>query len=155
VNAYLLDNNHIQAFFQRESAFMNRFGKIPIERGLFVCDKTLEEIERGHRITVTTNQTRRDEFIAWVQETFSHYRIDTSEHTNDLHDAIRHKILELHPRRDAQITDDAWLERLGVDDYDVWPAAMSWEHNLTFLTQDKMACIREVLNGIVEFDNWR
>lgn len=155
MRAYLLDNNHIQAFFNEEPEFLKRFLSIPASCGLFVCDKTLEEIDNGHRISPTTNQARRDEFVVWAKETFKHFQLNSTDTTVALHDEIIERILENHPMKLKSITDEQHLTNLGVDDYDVWAVAMAWEHNLTMLTQDKMALIREAVGGEVTFENWR
>lgn len=43
---------------------------------------------------------------------------------------------------------------LGVDINDVWAVAVAWEHGLIFVTEDKMACIREAVGSDVQFECW-
>lgn len=155
MRALLLDNNHIQAAFNEEPAFLERLAKVPAERGLWVSDKTLEEIDNGHRITTTTNQARRDEFISWADEMFRYFTLPTTDTTIALHDEIIDRILSKRPHKNRGITREQHLDNIGVDDYDVWAAAAAWEHNLTLLTQDRMACIREVVGSFVEIEDWR
>ena len=43
---------------------------------------------------------------------------------------------------------------LGVDINDVWIASVAYEKNMVLVTDDNMVCIREALEGKVDFDNW-
>lgn len=154
MRGYLLDNNHIGAFVRQEPNVLQKLRTVPAEHLLFVCRITLGEIEAGHRgMTQTTNQVRRDEYDAYIEENL--FSVEVSESTSDCYGEIMGRIWQKHPPPSGKKT-ERHLVDLGVDINDVWTVAIAWEHGLTVLTDDKMTCIREVVeeSGEVQFDCW-
>lgn len=151
----LLDANHVSAYFNREQKVVDAINAMPVERGVWIATTTLGEIEAGHQMTQTTNLQRRAAFQAWVRSTFSHNKLEISQHTGRYYGDIIGRIFAKHPPSSNKIPTDQWLVSLGVDINDVWVVAVAWEHNLLFVTSDQMDTIREAVNGDVRFANWR
>jgi predicted nucleic acid-binding protein len=154
LRGYLLDDNHVQALFRKEPLLIQKVRSIPAERLLWICNITLGEIEAGHRMTQTTDQPRRDEFNKFVNETFLDLALEVSVHTRDSYAEILARIWRKHSPADAKRRTERHLLDLGVDINDVWTVAVAWEHGLIFVTQDKMACIREAVGDDVAFECW-
>ncbi len=153
MRGYLLDNNHVEAFFRKEPSIVQKARTIPAEWLIWVCSITLGEIEAGHRMTHTTNQLIRDEYTKFVKENFTGFTLDVTEHTRDYYADIMGKIWQNHPPNPKKKTEQHLLD-LGVDINDVWAVAAAWEHGLTFVTKDRMACIKDAVADEVLFDCW-
>ena len=142
---YLLDTNHIDAVFLSKSTVMNKINSLPGDTQIRVCAITLGEIEAGHRMTHTTNQRRRDDFAAFVNEKFLANALPISHSTRLSYAEIISRIWKRHPPANPKTRTEVHLLQLGVDINDVWVAAVAWEHGLIFVTRDKMKCIREAV----------
>jgi predicted nucleic acid-binding protein len=151
VRGFLLDDNHVGAYFREEPRFMAKLRAIPVDWLMWVCSITLGEIEAGHQITQTTDQKKRDEFSEFVRKTFSIQEV--SEYTKSYYGDIIGRIFRKHPPPTGKKT-ERHLVDLGVDINDVWVVAVAWEHGLIVLTNDKMACIKEAVDKDVQFEDW-
>lgn len=157
--AYLIDLNHVGPFIRQEPGIMAIARTTPHECLVWICGITLGEIEAGNRgMTQTTNEAERTNYIRLVKQTFESLRIDTSEFTSECYGEIMGRIWQNHPPS-PKVKTEQHLLNLGVDINDVWTVAIAWEHRLTLLTSDGMACIKEALKeeiekGEVGFDSW-
>lgn len=147
-----MDNNHIGALVRKEPSVLLKLRTIPHEHLLCVCRITLGEIEAAHRgMTQTTDQARRDEYDEFIDENL--FKVEVSEHTSEYYGEIMGRIWQKHPPPSGKKT-ERHLVDLGVDINDVWAVAIAWEHNLTFVTTDRMAVIKEAVGDEVEFGCW-
>lgn len=149
---YLLDCNHVQPYWQKNAVLCAKLAALGPSAMVRVCTITLGEMEAGHRLTHSTNQVVRDEFTAWINEVLLPNAIEISVTTRLYYAPILENILRKHPA--GKNRTELHLAKLGVDLNDLWAVAVAWEHGLTFCTTDNMACIREVVEGIVKFDCW-
>lgn len=154
MQGYLLDNNHIEAFFRQGTTIIQKVRTIPAERMIWVCSITLGEIEAGHLMTQTTNQAQRNKYIKFVNDNFSSFILEVSGHTRIYYADILGRIWQKHHPSNSKIKTEQHLLNLGVDINDVWAVAVAWEHGLIFVTDDKMACIKEAVISNVVFENW-
>ena len=154
MQGYLLDVNHIEAFFREEPSLINKIRLIPAERLLWVCSITLGEIEAGHRMTQTTNQVKRDEYIKFVHDKFSHLELEVTGHSREHYAEIIGRIWQNYPPTNNKKKTDHHLLDLGVDINDVWAVAVAWERGLAFVTSDRMTCIKDAVGAEVVFENW-
>ena len=154
MRGYLLDTNHVGAYFRQEASVIQKMRSIPADWQIRVCTITLGEIEAGHLITQTTDQQRRDDYKRFLNETFSHNELVISIHTGIYYAKIVAAILRLNPFPSSKMRTEEHLVRLGVDMNDLWTTAAAWEHNLTLVTHDHMACIRTAVGSNVQFDCW-
>lgn len=152
---YLLDNNHVSALFNKKPGVINKIRSLPANTQIRACAITLGEIEAGHRMTQTTNQRRRDDFTAFVNGEFRPNALPVSSSTDKYYAEIIGRIWRRYPPANPKIKTEAHLVSLGLDINDVWAVAVAWEHGLTFVTQDKMEKIREVVSDMeVPFECW-
>lgn len=153
MRGYLIDVNHVGPFIRKEPGIMAKARATPAEHLVWICNTTLGEIEAGHRgMTQTTDQAKRDEYIRLMYEQFEGFRIEDYEHTPEYYGEIMGRIWQNHPPS-PKVESDRHLVNIGVDINDAWAVAVAWERGLTFLTHDKMACIREAAPEVT-FDCW-
>jgi predicted nucleic acid-binding protein len=153
VQGYLLDTNHVSAYYNQEPNVIQKLSSIPADWQIRVCSITLGEIQAGHRLTRTTNQRKRDDFWHFVNDNFAHNELIISIHTGYYYAQILGGIWQHYPPNPG-IETEAHLVRLGVDINDVWITAAAWEHNITFVTRDRMTIIRQAVGGNVRFECW-
>jgi predicted nucleic acid-binding protein len=154
VPAFLLDNNHVHPLYQKRSGVeqkLKSFKSAPIIR---VCTITLGEIEAGHQRNVSTNPSRRDEFVAWLNAVMVPYALPVSSATGRYYADIIGRIWKKHPPSSPGTKTEPHLVSLGIDINDVWTAAVAFEHGMTLVTQDRMECIRDVMLSELPFDCW-
>jgi hypothetical protein len=89
----------------------------------------------------------------FVNEKFESFKLEVSEHTPACYGEIMGRIW-LNDPPSPKVETEQHLLNLGVDINDVWAVAVAWEHGLTFLTEDKMPCIKKAVVSDVEFDCW-
>lgn len=154
MRGYLLDNNHVQAYFRQVPSVIAKIRSTPVDWQIRVCTITLGEIEAGHQMTKTTDQQRRNDYAKFVTEHFVHHWLEVSYSTRIKYGEIMGAIWRAHTPASTSIKTERHLVDLGVDINDVWTVAVAWEHNLTFVTTDAMSCIREAVKDDVIFDCW-
>jgi predicted nucleic acid-binding protein len=153
VRGYLIDVNHVGPFIREEPGIMAKARATPAEHIVWICNITLGEIEAGHRgMTQTTDQASRDEYSRLVNEKFQNFKLEVSEHTPAYYGEIMGRIWQNDPPS-PKVETEPHLLKLGVDINDVWAVAVAWEHGLTFLTNDGMACIRKAAPEVT-FECW-
>ena len=58
MRGYILDVNHVEAYFAKNPSFMERFREVPPDTQMRVCAITVGEIEAGHGMTDSTDGLR-------------------------------------------------------------------------------------------------
>lgn len=158
LQGYLLDTNHVNAWFNGNQAFMGRLGGITPERRFFwVSAISVGEIEFGSAITSGSREVAKD-FRQFLNREFrllsENMVLPVDEHVGDYYAKIMGGIWSKHPPRSDKIKTEAHLLKLGVDINDVWIAATAWNHGLTLLTSDNMRCIRESTSDAITVEAW-
>lgn len=153
MRGFLLDTNHVGRLVREEPSIIKKVQSLPSDSQIRICTITLGEIEAGHRMTRTTNQRRRDEFTAYVNEKFLPHALPVSVSTRLYYAQIIERIWRQSPPADRSKRTERHLVDLGVDVNDVWIVAVAWEHGLVLVTQDNMRCIRGVVPE-VGMENW-
>lgn len=156
---YLLDTNHVSAYFDRESAFIRRLESTLPEHLFFISAISLGEIEASYQTTkrdpaILKDFKRfvREEFMAKTEERSLVLSVDQSSRT--FYADIVGRIMNGSTRDLSRERTEAYLARQGIDINDVWIVATAWNHNLTLLTSDKMKAIRQAAPE-VRIENWR
>jgi predicted nucleic acid-binding protein len=103
-------------------------------------------------MTTTANQKKRDSVISFINSVFVPNALPVSQSTGVYYGKIIGRIWR-STKPQACTTTDKHLVSLNVDVNDVWIVALAWEHGLTLLTTDKMACIRSQVSEVT-WDNW-
>ncbi|MEO1235521.1 MAG: PIN domain-containing protein [Planctomycetota bacterium] len=151
---YLLDNNHIQAIFDRSSAAIQRLNSLNGWDSYGTSVIILGEIHAGHGMTVSTNPTRRAEYEEFIEKEFVPNATPITETTRFYYGEIMESLWKQQPPRASKTTTDEHLVSLGININDVWIAASSVEHNFVLVTQDRMQSIRDAVGDRLGFDCW-
>ena len=170
VPGFLLDNNHIDAYYRKsDPAVVAKLAEFP-DAIILTSVFALGEVEAGHLMPhkqTPPGQVRRDEFVAWLNKTLvpnaKEVTVTTAHHYAkligriwNLHKPVSQKTgTEKHLLYGAnQKNAVEYCVRHGVDINDVWAVAVAWEHGLTFLTTDAMTWVREAAGEDVKWDCW-
>jgi len=153
VRGYLLDNQHVTALFRRVPSVVARRDAVPQDWQVRICNITLGEIEFGHLIANPPDTQKQEDFNRFLNENFIRTALKVSRATRIDYAEILARIIEAHPRPSQDTRMEWHLASIGVDMNDLWTVSIARERNLTFVTQDKMACIREACFD-VDFDCW-
>src|ERR1035438_8897688 len=76
VRGYLLDVNHVSAHFRGQPSFMERFRLVPSDTQWRICSITLGEIEASHRMSVSTDPERRNDYARFVIEEYAYNAVE-------------------------------------------------------------------------------
>ena len=87
--------------------------------------------------------------------------LDVTKATRISYGALRASVFEAYAPnarrrrglRPEQLIDPVTSQALGIQENDLWMAAQALEYNLVFVTNDKMARIREVCADL-QVENW-
>ena len=152
LTGYLLDTNHLEGYFDANTNFIDRIGKmVPEEQiHLWTSAITLGEAEASFKMT-TRNSAKAAQFQQFIKKKFLFGPepkgvLPVDHHTRKYYAKIIGRIWTAHPPSSARTRTDMHLVRLGVDVNDIWICATAWKHGLTLLTQDTMSCIRELVS---------
>lgn len=63
-------------------------------------------------------------------------------------------IWQRNPPANKKISTEAHLASLGVDINDIWICAAALEHNITLVTEDRMACIKDAAGTELRCECW-
>ena len=144
-----LDENHADAltFIQNAAAL----GDL-----IYVSRITIAEIEYGYKLYVSTQQDRRNK----AEEAMRAYRNikEIGKKTTGPYSDIRAAVFTLFAPRNSKnriknvrperLTDKTTGAELGIQENDLWIAAIAVEYNLYLVTDDRMARIREAWPGL-------
>jgi predicted nucleic acid-binding protein len=104
-------------------------------------------------MNTTTNQRRRNEARAFINAEFAPNALPISRSTGYYYAQIMGRIWKQIPPLKDKVSTDLHLANQGINVNDVWIVASAWEHGLTFLTKDKMTCIRKVTPEVT-WESW-
>lgn len=149
---YLVDGNHVTAFFNKETNVVQRLVSVPAGTLFFLSKIIRGELEGGHRLAPNADPTKLAAFWTFVGQQFN--AINPTDDTSRYYGEIIGRISQNHPRKTGTKV-ERWLTNIGVQTNDVWFVAEAWSHNLICLTSDKMEKIKAVVTNDVAFDNWR
>lgn len=158
MSGYLLDTNHVNAYFDQSPSFIRRLEGADPQWCFWISAVSLGEIEASYLIA-NRDVTVVQSFRRFVRQTFLTGRDDNAfvlqidENTREWYAEIIDGIWKRHPPPSGKTRTEAHIVGLGVDINDVWIAATALKHNLTLLTTDKMQLIKEVSPSLV-YDNW-
>ncbi len=150
MRGYLLDTNHVSAYFDKNTVFMRRLEKAPPEYLFWVSAVSLGEIEascltnaRDAEVVVSFRKFLRDVFLRGRDD--NSYVLPVDENTRFAYANVLSHILGKYPLPSPKTRTEHHLVKLGIDVNDVWIFATALKHNLTLLTTDKMEKVRECI----------
>jgi len=150
---YLLDTNHITAWEGGHPKFVERNRARPVENIIWVCPISLGEMECGIRITNSTDFARRSACRKFLQTEALDFVWPIKDTTRISYADVMEKIWRKHPPPNRKVDTQAHLAAFGVDVNDVWIVAVALEANLTLVTSDQMATIRDCVPEL-RVENW-
>jgi predicted nucleic acid-binding protein len=156
LKGYLLDTNHVAAVCRKDPAIIRKLDAFPPGTQIRTNVITLGEVEAAHLIIPTTDQKKRDEYTAELNKRFLPEALGITVTTRFTYAKIISRLWQKHPPPNRKKkTERHLVEQFVVDINDVWSVAIAWEHGFTFVTQDKMEHIREVISETeVPFECW-
>jgi predicted nucleic acid-binding protein len=166
---YLLDTQIIADWFDGES------GRFPLveanaakrsaDAPLYVSSITLGEIAYGHAVNPFGAGATRDRFLRFVATKLPQVA-SVTHHTTEHYGALRACLVEKCAPRDGwgkkkraeQMCDPLTALELGIDENDLWIMSLALERNVTLVTGDKMARLRDAVRSFKPdfcVENWR
>ena len=156
---YLLDTNHVGAWFDKTPAFLSRLNAARPEDLFFICSISLGEIEASYFITERDLDVARA-FARFVREKFlsgqdgNNFVLCIDERSRERYAEVVSRIWKRNPPPPSgRRRTEAHLVGLGVDINDVWIFSTAWMHRLILLTTDRMDPIRSAVPE-VRVENW-
>lgn len=157
MKAYLFDTNIASALWDEldtdHSDALRFVTDVASIGGLvYVPRITIAEIEYGLKLYVSTDPARRAKAEAAMRayKSIREVNKDTTEH----YATMRAELFRRYAPRDAkgrvkrvrpeQLIDKTTGQSLGIQENDLWIAAIAVEHNMVLVTDDRMARIQEV-----------
>ena len=156
---YLLDTNHVDAYFDEDPKFVARLRTAPHESLFWISAITIGEIEASYGITnrsfeavQRSRRLIRESFLSGPDENLLCLPID--ETSRSYYASVIERLWGKYPPRNHHVDTEKHLAATcGIDINDVWIFATAWKHGLTLLTRDRMERIRELVSE-VNVENW-
>ncbi len=157
MKAYLLDTNIASALWDEldkdHPAALRFVTNVAPTGGLvYVSRITIAEIEYGLKLYVSADPPRRAKAEA-AMRVYKNVR-DIDKDTTEHYASIRAELFRRYAPRDAKnrvkqvrperLVDKTTGQFLGIQENDLWIAAIAVEYNMVLVTDDRMARIQEV-----------
>lgn len=169
---YLLDTNVLGSLArvrsgcieQTDIAIANRYEKIKDSAQLFICAITVGECQYGLKVAPKKDHKRQQAVLDILKAFPQIFEIDhkvAEEHYSDIKAGLFHKYAPKDAKKRARSNfieewiDPASCKTLGIDEHDVWIAAVAMHYNLVLVSGDKMQHIREVCGKKLHMENWK
>ncbi|NQT51115.1 type II toxin-antitoxin system VapC family toxin [bacterium] len=163
-DAYLLDTNIASALWDAYHAKHEEFRQRVTEIGdapVYVSVVTLAEVEYGLKTAAKIDEGRQ----AQVRATMRGFEaLPLDHHIVEHYAELRARLFRKHSPRNAKgrLTSkrvpDLWERTpdklLGIQENDLWNAALAVERNLVFVTNDRMSRIVEVAGDDLRIERW-
>lgn len=165
VHGYLLDTSIIGFWFNEKrpqnQAVINAVASLPADAPLATSVIALGEIEYGQRAVskedYTARQLRFNELVRRHLPRILDIRKTTTIYYGKIRALLFEKFAPKSKRRKGlrpeQLIDPVTSLELGIQENDLWIAAQAIEHNLVFVTHDKMTQIRSVAEELM-LEDW-
>lgn len=122
---------------------------------LYVCPIAIAEIKFGYEVCFRHDEARKRELLTRLRRlpvrpitkhTTAYYSLVRCALFNKFGTPVHKRgvktIREHHPE---DLIDRSTAKSLGIDENDLWPVACALEHNMTFVTADKMRRLKEIV----------
>jgi tRNA(fMet)-specific endonuclease VapC len=167
VRGYLLDTNIVVYWFDarrpQHERVVRHIQELPEATPLMISAITLGEIEFGlqvSKVSTPEQEAAQEELRAFIDINLPMV-LDVTKATRITYGTLRASLCEKYASnarrrsglRPEQLIDPATSQELGIQENDLWIAAQALEYNLVFVTNDKMAQIREVCAEF-QIENW-
>ena len=152
LDGYLLDTVSVSEWFRRNRGVCERIAALPEGAPVWISVITLGEIAYGHRLVADQNTETQTAFLTAVTGAFPHVAC-ISRSTVEPYGRLRALVFGKWGTRDKrnrvkerwpeELRDMTTARELGIQENDLWIAALAIEYNLVLVTHDKLTRIRE------------
>lgn len=156
---YLLDTNIaswlLDAQHKRHSDVLNFVSNAGGDSHIYISRITIAEIQYGYKIHSNVDLVRK-QAIEQRLRLFQAREID--RHTTEPYSDIRASLFQqcaskdkkgkVSGKRPEELVDRTTGKELGIQENDLWIAAIAVQYNLVLVTQDKMKNIRRVIQKL-------
>ncbi len=156
MKGFLFDTCTIRFWYAKNQLIEEKVNALPAEAFLYVSPVTIGEIEFGHASSASSDPTKSAEFRKWISNTFEVPEVPIIGSTAWEYANFRRRLFSRFTRVDkfTENHEDSLGSKLSIDENDLWLAAQACERNLTLVTSDKMARIREVVDSDIDVEYW-
>ena len=157
--AYLLDTNVaswlLDAQHKRHSDALNFVASVGGDSRIYISRVTVAEIQYGYKVYANIDQTRK-QVIEQELKKFQIREID--RHTTAPYSDIRAELFRKKASKDKRgkvlqkrpedLVDKTTGKELGIQENDLWIAAIAVQNGLRLVTQDKMKNISQAIQSL-------
>jgi predicted nucleic acid-binding protein len=164
LKGYLIDNNTLDPLFKKHPTVMRHFNARPANASLYLSAVVIGEISFGHEVNPIANAAgahSRAAFNQWLDERFDGFILPVTRHTGEPYAYLRSNLFNKFlgksqkVKRPDQLIDPVSGSPLGIDENDLWMCAQAIEHNLVFVSNDKIANIKNAdVQNRLAVENW-
>lgn len=151
---YLLDTNHVGAACSKEPRLIGRLKALPSKTQVRTCVITLGEVEASHRINQTTNQAKRDAYVAELEAHFAPSALAITSSTRVHYAEVLWQLRQKYSKAPNTKTERWLVVQCGIDINDVWIVSVALEHGLTLLTTDTDVQGLQAILSRLKVDCW-
>ena len=156
MSGYLLDTCVVRRWYARDPNVELRMSLLAGNVPLFISAITIGEIEFGHSSPDATDLRKQAHFRRWIRETFEIPQLPVTEATAQEYAKFRRRLFDKFDKKGkfTENREDKLGQKVHVDENDLWLVAQACERNLSFITQDNMIRIQEVVDSDVDITVW-
>jgi tRNA(fMet)-specific endonuclease VapC len=155
MNVYLLDTNAASALWDgynpHHQDMIDFIKSIGGEDYVYISRIVVAEIEYGHKVFLSSDVKRR-EVIENAMKAFKVREVD--RHTTGPYSDIRAALFQEFGQKDKRgkikkrwpenLVDQTTAKELGIQENDLWMAAIAVQYKMILVTEDKLAPIKKV-----------
>ena len=164
MDGYLLDTCILDYWHDAKTdqhhSVVARIAALPPKTPMKMSVVTLGEIEYGHLANSKGDKAKQASFNQFVAERFPP-AMEITQHTVTYYGELRARLFEKFSPgnnrkklRPEQLVNPITARELGIQENDVWIAAQAMEHRLVLVTADHMHRIREVVQDLLQIEDW-
>lgn len=156
MSGFLFDTCVVRNWFAKNTAITARVAALPGASPLYISSITLGEIEYGHTNVAATDLAKQAQFRKWMRETFEVPALEITASTGREYAKFRRQLFAKFKKvsKYTENYEDHLGTKIGIDINDLWLVAQACERNLTFVSNDKMSKIKDVVGTEVRIDLW-
>lgn len=156
---YLLDTNVaswlLDAKHKRHSDVLSFVNNAGGDSHIYISRVTVAEIQYGYKVYVNVDHTRKQA----IEQRLKLFQIrEIDRHTTEPYSDIRAALFQQFAskakkgkatgRKPEELIDNTSGRELGIQENDLWIAAIAVQYNLLLVTQDKMKNIRQAIQTL-------
>jgi tRNA(fMet)-specific endonuclease VapC len=165
MKVYIFDTNIASALWDKKNTYYEAANDFinslnPTDRIVISCT-ALAEIKYGHKVFSSSDEKRRKK----IEEAINSYKvIGIDKHTADPYSEIRSNLFKKYGTKDIRgkirekqpenLIDRTTSSQLGIQENDIWIAAIAVQYNMILVSSDRMKRIKDITPNLLVID-WR